>query len=68
MKQQFLSLKPSKNQKYSVFSLYAYNDLCPAGDSHGEHIWLDDLGRVWVDRGIVVNNTYHGERSKPEQV
>jgi hypothetical protein len=63
----FLSLNPVEAVRYSACALDAYGRLDEAGDSHGENIWLC-RGRVFVDEGVVVDNTYYGKRTPPQQV
>lgn len=68
MKELFLSLRPAEGVRYDVFALLAYNKLREHGDTHGATIWTDKRGRVWVDDGVLEENTYHGERTNPEEL
>lgn len=66
----FMALGPTDGQKYTVFTLTTYNRLSEVPrefDSHGPQIWAM-MGRVFVDFGIVYNNTYMGERTPPQQI
>jgi hypothetical protein len=61
----FLALNPVVGVRYSVTAMLAYGKLFEHQDTHGDAIWLSDDGNVWMDEGIVINNTYVGCRSMP---
>jgi hypothetical protein len=62
-KLQSLGAKPGI--KYSTWALHAHGQLQEHADTSGQRVWLYSDGACWADTGVVADNCYTGERTKP---
>jgi hypothetical protein len=54
--------------KYNSWGLYAHDQLREHTDTSGQRVWLDTNGTCWADTGVIINNTYTGERTAPKRI
>lgn len=61
-------LRANAGKHYVYSYLPQLKEVIPDSDPSGRHVWADETAVIWSNLGVVVDNTYFGERTSKEQM